>query len=284
MRIANLHERLVLLHGGRAHDVAEVSGGRFGPAVQDVYERWDEFRAWASGTSLHGGAEIDPAALGAPTPAPRQLFGIGLNYRDHAAEAGFETPAGLPPVFTKFATAITGPNTRVALPHGDATGRVEVDWEVELAVVIGRVARRVPPQDAWAHVAGLTVAQDLSERVLQMAGPAPQFSLGKSHPGFLPLGPWLVTTDELPDPDALRLSCAVNGQVVQDGTTADLIVDVPHLIAGLSAVLPLLPGDLILTGTPAGVGMGRTPRRFLAEGDRLVSRIEHLGQMVQTFE
>jgi 2-keto-4-pentenoate hydratase/2-oxohepta-3-ene-1,7-dioic acid hydratase in catechol pathway len=132
-------------------------------------------------------------------------------------------------------------------------------------------------------VAGLTVGQDLSERTVQLAGPAPQFSLGKSFPGFAPTGPWLVTPDELPDRGDLVLGCAVNGESVQKGRTRDLVFSVPELIARLSAVLPLLPGDLIFTGTPAGVGGARNPRRFLTVGDELVSSIDGIGQMRHQF-
>ncbi|MFI0370708.1 fumarylacetoacetate hydrolase family protein [Actinomadura sp. 1N219] len=278
MRIGNLAGRLALLGGDRAVDVEAASGGRFGPDPQAVYAEWDAFRAWASDADLGGGVRFDPAELGAPVPAPRQVFAIGLNYRDHAAESGFDAPDGLPPVFTKFATSITGPVTEVALPPGGHT-----DWEVELVAVIGRHARNVPEDEGWDHVAGLTVGQDISERVSQLAGPAPQFSLGKSFPGFAPTGPWVVTPDEFADPGDLELSSAINGEEVQKARTRELIFSVPLLVARLSAVLPLLPGDLVFTGTPAGVGLGRTPQRWLAPGDELVSRVEGIGELRQRF-
>ncbi|MFF8414127.1 fumarylacetoacetate hydrolase family protein [Streptomyces omiyaensis] len=278
MRIANLSGRLALVVDGRAVDVEKASGGRFSADPQAVYERWEEFRAWAAAAELPVGTALDPAELGSPAPAPRQTLAIGLNYRDHAAESGFAVPEGLPPVFTKFVTSISGPVTEVKLPAGGDT-----DWEVELVAVVGRRAEGVREADAWSHVAGLAVGQDVSERVLQLAGPAPQFSLGKSHPGFAPIGPWLVTPDEFDDPDDLELRCAVNGEEVQKGRTRDLILSVPALIARLSAVLPLLPGDVVFTGTPAGVGIGRDPRRFLAAGDVLVSSVEGIGELRQTF-
>lgn len=187
-------------------------------------------------------------------------------------------PGTLPPVFTKFVTAISGPVTEVKLPEGGNT-----DWEVELVAVIGRRAEGVSEADAWSHVAGLAVGQDISERISQLAGPAPQFSLGKSHPGFAPIGPWLVTPDEFDDPDDLELCCSINGEEMQKGRTRELIFSVPALIARLSATLPLLPGDVLFTGTPAGVGMGRDPKRFLAAGDELVSSIEGIGELRQTF-
>ncbi|MFF7186668.1 fumarylacetoacetate hydrolase family protein [Streptomyces sp. NPDC008222] len=181
-------------------------------------------------------------------------------------------------VFTKFVTALTGPVTEVTLPPGGHT-----DWEVELVVVLGKEGRHVSEADAWSHVAGLTVGQDISERVLQMDGPAPQFSLGKSYPGFAPTGPWLVTPDEFDDPDDLELTCAVNGEEMQRGRSRQLVFSVPALIARLSGVLPLFPGDLIFTGTPAGVGLGRTPQRWLTAGDELVSSIEGIGELRQRF-
>ena len=195
-----------------------------------------------------------------------------MNYTDHASETGLGLPA-VPSTFTKFPTCITGPVAEVALPPGD------VDWEVELVVVLGQTARQVPADRAWDFVAGVCVGQDLSERRRQLVPPSPQFSLGKSHPGFGPTGPVLVTPDELDDPDDLELVCTLNGEVVQQGRTRDMVFPVPELIAHLSAIVTLLPGDLIFTGTPAGVGLGRTPPRFLSPGDVLVSSIGQVGEI-----
>ncbi|MEE4544848.1 fumarylacetoacetate hydrolase family protein [Streptomyces sp. V4-01] len=282
MRIANLRDRLVLVRQDRAIDVEQASAGCFGADPQAVYARWAEFRAWAAEAEERGGlpegSAFTAADLGAPAPAPRQVLAIGLNYRDHASESGFGAPEGLPPVFTKFVTSISGPETEVVLPEGGHT-----DWEVELVAVVGTEAHRVSADAAWEHVAGLAVGQDISERVSQLAGPVPQFSLGKSFPGFAPIGPWLVTPDEFDNPDDLELRCTINGEEVQKGRTRDLIFSVPALIAGLSAVLPLLPGDVIFTGTPAGVGLGRDPQRWLAPGDDLVSTIEGIGELRQRF-
>ena len=278
MRIANLAGRLSLLDGQTAIDVERASGGAFGPDPQAVYDRWAEFTAWAAGAPRAGGAPFDRAALGSPAPAPRQVFGIGLNYRSHAAESGFAVPDQSPPVFTKFPSCITGPYGEITLPAGGHT-----DWEVELVAVIGRRAERVAAADGWAHVAGLAVGQDISERVVQMAGPSAQFSLGKSFPGFGPIGPWLVTVEEFADPDDLELGCSVNGEQMQKSRTSDLIFGVPQLVAQLSAVLPLLPGDVIFTGTPAGVGLGRNPPRWLAEGDELRSYVEGIGELRHRF-
>lgn len=279
MRIANLDGRLVLVTPDTtAVDVEQISAGRFGADPQAVYEVWDEFTRWAAGTDLSGGTPFEPEQLGPPVPRPRQVFAIGLNYSEHAAESGFQVPTAPTVLFTKWASCLTGPVTDVVLPAGGHT-----DWEIELVAVIGRHARDVPVADAWSHVAGLTVGQDLSERIRQSAGPSPQFSLAKSLPGFGPTGPWLVTPDEFADPDDLELGCSINGESVQKGRTRELIFSVPALIAALSRDLALLPGDILFTGTPAGVGMGRAPQRWLAPGDELVSHVEGIGELRQRF-
>jgi 2-keto-4-pentenoate hydratase/2-oxohepta-3-ene-1,7-dioic acid hydratase in catechol pathway len=156
-----------------------------------------------------------------------------------------------------------------------------VDWEVELVVVVGRTAHHVGIDDAWSYVAGLTVGQDYSEREVQQSGPLPQFSMGKSFPQFGPTGPWLVTVDEFDNRDDLELECTINGETVQKARTSAMITPVPQLIQQLSAVCPLFPGDLIFTGTPSGVGMARTPPRYLKPGDVVVSRIENIGEIRQ---
>jgi 2-keto-4-pentenoate hydratase/2-oxohepta-3-ene-1,7-dioic acid hydratase in catechol pathway len=180
-------------------------------------------------------------------------------------------------VFAKYVSSFTGPVGEIELPTG------AVDWEVELVAVIGQLARNVPAQQAWNHVAGLTVGQDLSERDLQLRGEFPQMSLGKSLPGFSPTGPFLVTPDSFGNPDDLAISCTLDGETVQAARTRDLTFSVPQLVAELSAWLPLLPGDVVFTGTPAGVGLARKPPRFLRPGDELVSEIEGIGSMRHTF-
>ncbi|MDQ6740736.1 MAG: fumarylacetoacetate hydrolase family protein [Actinomycetota bacterium] len=279
MRIANHDDRAVLLVSDDAGiDIHATSSGRFGPDLSSLYENWGAFTGWASDLGpTAADVTIDRARLGSPSPAPRQVLAIGLNYSEHAKESGFEQPDTLPPVFTKFLTSITGPDTEVILPAGGNT-----DWEVELVAIIGREAKNVPAAEAWDHVAGLSVGQDLSERISQLAGPAPQFGLGKSFPGFAPIGPWLVTPDSLADPDDLELGCSIDGEQVQKGRTSELIFSVPALIEGLSRVVTLLPGDVIFTGTPAGVGLGRNPQRFLQPGEQLTSWIEGIGELHQT--
>ncbi len=268
MKIANLDGRLVLVLDDGVADVASASGGRFGPDPMSAYEDWSGFAAWAVGVTDVTGP-LDEAALGAPSPRPRQVFAIGLNYRSHAEESGMAVPE-VPATFTKFPAALGGPFDDVEIV-GDS-----VDWEVELVAVVGQLADRVAEAEAWDHVAGLTVGQDISDRALQFAA-GMQFSLGKSRRGYGPTGPWLVTPDEVPDPDDLALGCSIDGETVQDARTSDLIFTVPRLIAELSAVLPLLPGDLIFTGTPAGVGMARTPPRGLRPGEVIESWIEGVG-------
>ena len=278
MRVANLAGRLVMLRDDLAVDVAEASGGRFAADPQAIYAQWDAFVSWAANASLPEGVPFDPAQLGSPVPAPGQVFAIGLNFDAHAAEAGFVTPETEPPVFTKFASSITGPYCDVTIPTGG-----NVDWEVEVVAAIGRTADHVRAADAWSHIAGLAVGQDISERVLQMAAAPPQFSLAKSYANFGPVGPWLVSVDEFDDPDDLELGCAINGETIQKGRTSEMIFPVPALIEKLSAVLPLRPGDIIFTGTPAGVGLGREPQRWLQPGDDLVSWVGGIGEIRQRF-
>ncbi|HMC40740.1 MAG TPA: fumarylacetoacetate hydrolase family protein [Acidimicrobiales bacterium] len=279
MRIADVAGRAkVVVADGEVVDVETASQGRFGPGLADLYERWDEFRA-VFPDKVPPGAAAEPFApgrAGPPSPAPRQVFAVALNYRDHAAESGFRPPDD-PLFFTKFVSAFSGPETEVALPEG------KVDWETELVAVMGRRARTVAEADAWSYVAGVTIGQDISERALQRSGPAPQYSLAKSHPGFAPQGPALVTPDELERPDDLAIGCELNGEVMQSARTSDMIFPVPALVSYLSRVVTLLPGDVIFTGTPPGVGMGRDPQVFVKPGDVLVSRIQGLGEMRQVF-
>jgi 2,4-didehydro-3-deoxy-L-rhamnonate hydrolase len=277
LRIANVDGRATLVDAsGAGLDIEKASDGRFPCHPQAIFERWDALRDWAEAHVGAADRPIAPGDLGAPTPGPRQVLAIGLNYADHVDESKMGRP-DQPPVFTKFQTSITGPNAAVVLPSG------KVDWEVELVVVIGRRAQEVAEAHAWDHVAGLMVGQDLSERAVQLAGPVPQFSLGKSFPGFAPIGPWLVTPDEVPDPDDLELGCRLGDEVLQQGRTSAMIFSVPELIARLSAVLPLLPGDILFTGTPSGVGGARDPQRFLSPGGVLTSHVSGVGQLRNEF-
>ncbi|BBH68553.1 fumarylacetoacetate hydrolase [Actinoplanes sp. OR16] len=262
MRFGTLDGRFVALRDGLAVDTG-----------------LDPLSALARLDSL--GASLPPfpyeeSSLGAPVPHPRQVFAVALNYRPHAAEAGYRPPAD-PLIFTKFPSCITGPFAEVTLPPG------RPDWEIEVVAVIGAGGFAIPRSQAWDAVAGLTVGQDLSERELQTRGTPPQFSLAKSFPGFGPTGPVLVTPDEFPDRDDIAFTCHLGDELVQHGRTSEMIFPIPELVARISAVCPLLPGDLIFTGTPAGVGNRRTPPRYLRPGEVLTSRVEGIGEIRQTF-
>jgi 2-keto-4-pentenoate hydratase/2-oxohepta-3-ene-1,7-dioic acid hydratase in catechol pathway len=268
MKLANVNGRAALVFDDAIADVEQVSGGQFGPDPMNLFKHWSAFIEFARSIAA-GDAPLIETQLRCPVPSPRQVFAIGINYRSHAEESGMVVPE-VPATFTKFPASLAGPFDAIEIV-GDT-----IDWEVELVAVIGTRADRVAEANAWQHVAGLTVGQDISDRQLQFAAGA-QFSLGKSRRGFGPMGPWVVTLDEIAQPDDLALGCSVDGEKVQDARTSDLIFSVPRLIAELSSVLPLLPGDVIFTGTPAGIGATRQPARFLAKGQTLESWIEGIG-------
>jgi 2,4-didehydro-3-deoxy-L-rhamnonate hydrolase len=268
VRLANVKGRAALVLGDEIADVATVSGGRLGPDLAGCYDHWDDLVALAA-TVDTGSGPLVTADLGCPVPTPRQVFAIGLNYRSHAEESGMAVP-DMTATFTTFPASLGGPFDDIEIV-GDA-----VDWEVELVAVIGARADRVDEADSWEHVAGLTVGQDISDRTLQFAGGA-QFSLGKSRRGYGPMGPWVVTPDEVPDPDDVALGSPVDGETVQAARTNDLVFGVPRLVAELSAVVPLLPGDVIFTGTPAGVGFTRQPARSLRPGKVFESWVDGIG-------
>ncbi len=237
-----------------------------------------------SGDVLADLPQVDPETLPRVEGAPRlgvpvgqvgKFIGIGLNYSDHAAEAGMEPPA-MPIVFMKATSSLSGPNDPVYLPRGSEKS----DWEVELGVVIGKRAKYVSEAEALSHVAGYCVVNDVSERAFQTERVG-QWTKGKSCDTFGPVGPWLVTPDEVGDPQALALSLDLNGQRVQTGTSSAMIFTVAQIIAHLSEMMSLNPGDIIATGTPPGVGMGMKPPRYLAEGDVMELEIEGLGRQRQ---
>jgi 2-keto-4-pentenoate hydratase/2-oxohepta-3-ene-1,7-dioic acid hydratase in catechol pathway len=274
MRLANRGGRAWLVDGqGRGADLATASGGRFGPDPMQALAAWDALLEWEAGARPQGEEPLEPRTLGACVPRPRQVFAIGLNYRDHALEAKLERPSA-PMVFTKFPSCLTGPAGDVLL-FSERT-----DYEAELVVVIGREARGVPEERALAHVAGYCVGQDISDRRLQFQDKPPQFSLGKSRESFGPIGPWLTSLDALADPNDLAISCTLSGERVQASRTRELIFGVPALVSYLSRHCALEPGDLIFTGTPGGVGSLRQPPRYLAPGDVIESEVEGLGRLV----
>ncbi len=271
LRIGNLDGRLVRIVGDRAHDVAADSEGRFGPDPMSAYAHWETFLAWARGAPPGAGEAFPAERMGPSVPRPGAVYAIGLNYRDHAEEAGLDVPSS-PMVFTKFRSCLAGPAAAVPLSSE------RVDWEAELVVVIGRPATAVPVPEALAVVAGYCVGQDVSDRRLQFKDKPPQFSLGKSLPGFGPIGPVTPLAD-LADPLDLAITCELDGERVQQSRTSQMVFSVPELVSFLSRHATLEPGDLIFTGTPGGVGSVRTPRRYLAVGEEIVTSIEGLAPL-----
>lgn len=213
--------------------------------------------------------------LGVPVAGTRQFMAIGLNYRAHAAESGLDIPKE-PVIFSKALTSLSGPNDDILLPDDS----VATDWEIELGFVIGTKAQKVSEKDALKYVAGYCLANDVSERDWQIKRNG-QWSKGKSFDTFGPIGPWLVTTDELPDPQKLEMELKVNGEVRQHSNTADMIFPVAKIVSYLSEFMTLLPGDVVITGTPAGVGLGMKPPQFLKKGDVVTLRIDQLGTQTQ---
>ncbi len=228
----------------------------------------DRLRALDVSSLPLAGADV---RVGPCVANPGKIVCIGLNYTDHASESGMQAPTE-PIVFLKSTSSLSGPTDPVRLPPGSEKS----DWEVELAAVIGRTTRYVTEADALDHVAGYALFNDVSERSYQLERGG-QWVKGKSADTFGPLGPWLVTSEEIADPQNLSLTLDVNGQRFQDGTTANMIFGVRTIISYLSRFMSLLPGDIIATGTPAGVGMGQKPPRYLREGDRLRLAIDGLG-------
>jgi len=277
MRFASVRGRASLVLstnavGGVAADLERASKGRFSADPMLAYGRWHDIRDLAASDLDSFGEPFTNDQLFAPSPRPAQIFGIGLNYREHANETGAPIP-DTPLTFTKFASSVNTPNGDVAITVPTA------DWEVELVAVIGKGGRDIAEADGWDAVAGLCVGQDISDRLLQRATQPPQFSLGKSRRGYSPFGPWLTDARVVADRDALTMHCQRNGVEVQRTSTDDMIFSVPQLVSYLSGIVELLPGDVIYTGTPSGVGGARKPPQFLAPGDVLVSTIDGLGSI-----
>ncbi|MEI6701115.1 MAG: fumarylacetoacetate hydrolase family protein [Actinomycetota bacterium] len=274
MRFAALNHRAHVLIGDRAIDLEEASGGRLSADPMETIRRLQEVRSFIEETQPVGRI-FRMEELTLPVPAPPQSMAIGVNYADHAAEMDIELAAE-PVTFAKFPTSLAGPNELVTLPSST------VDWEIELVLVMGRDAFRLSIDEAWDAVAGLTIGQDLSDRVVQFAA-GRQFSLGKSSPGFGPIGPWIVTPDELPNRDDLELSCAIDGVTVQHSRTSKMLRGVAPLLVDVTKHLALKCGDVLFTGTPAGAGFALTPPRYLKPGEQLTSTIEGIGTLVTTF-
>ncbi len=271
-RLASIGGRAALVLGDHHFDLEACSGGELGPDPMAAVAAHRRLHEIATGLpdGEPSGALAD-AVLDAPVPRPVNVFGIGLNYRSHVAESGLgggDDPVA-PVVFTKFPSCICAPGSDVAL-EGDS-----VDYEAELVVVIGTGGKDIAAADAWDHVAGVTGGQDISDRALQFAARPPHFDLGKSRDTYGPIGPVLVSPDAFDDPDDIALTCEVNGERRQRGSTADMIFSVPALVAYLSSILTLRPGDLVFTGTPDGVGMATG--NLLVPGDVITTTIEGVG-------
>jgi 2-keto-4-pentenoate hydratase/2-oxohepta-3-ene-1,7-dioic acid hydratase in catechol pathway len=213
----------------------------------------------------------------APVTRPGKIICLGLNYRDHAIESGAQIPTE-PVVFAKFSNAVIGPNEPIRLPPDSE----EVDFEAELVFVIGRSGRNIPEADAMRYVAGYTCGHDVSARDYQIRRGGGQWIIGKTFDTFAPMGPVLVTPEELPDPHRLRIQCRLNGQTMQDSNTGQMIFNIPQTIAYLSRVMTLEPGDVVFTGTPPGVGMARKPKVFLKDGDEVEIEVEGIGVLRNT--
>jgi 2-keto-4-pentenoate hydratase/2-oxohepta-3-ene-1,7-dioic acid hydratase in catechol pathway len=268
-RLASIENRAVLLKDNGVFDLEKHASG-FSPDPMEAIARYRDLHEVAASLDGPGDGEIDPSLLSVPVPRPQKVLGIGLNYRAHAEESKMDIPEK-PLVFNKLSSCVVGPNSDVIV-FGPTT-----DWEAELVVVMGTSARDIPAEQAWDNIAGVTCGQDISERTTQFASRPPHFDLGKSYDTFGPVGPSIVSVDQLDNPNDLGLQCSVNGEEKQNARTSDLIFDVPALVEYISAICTLQPGDMIFTGTPSGVGaMAGT---FLQPGDEITTTIETVGTM-----
>jgi 2-keto-4-pentenoate hydratase/2-oxohepta-3-ene-1,7-dioic acid hydratase in catechol pathway len=241
--------------------------------VQDILACGDATITRAATAAIAGrGVSLKGLTLLAPIQAPQKILCVGLNYADHAAETG-ATVGDEPVIFNKLPTCLRGPEAPIELPPESN----EVDYEAELVIVIGKTARRVSRDAARSHVAGYCCGHDVSARDWQKNKPGKQWLLGKTFDSFAPLGPWIVTADEVPNPEDLKVQMRLNGELMQNSSTKQLIFGIDYLVSYLSHVCTLLPGDLIYTGTPPGVGVARTPPVFLKPGDICEVEVEGLG-------
>jgi 2-keto-4-pentenoate hydratase/2-oxohepta-3-ene-1,7-dioic acid hydratase in catechol pathway len=231
---------------------------------------WDTLKKLAATLDAGTGSPVAIADLSCPVPQPRQMFAVGLNYRKHAAEMGSPLPP-LPLVFAKFQSSLNSPTGNIEIQSDT------VDYESELVIIVGKGGRNIVEATAWDHVAGLCAGQDVSDRGLQYMGSPPQFSLGKSRVGYSPIGPWVTDMSNNDKRDDLQLGCTVNGEQRQDTQTSDMIFGIAHIIAYMSTIVELFPGDVIYTGSPFGVGHGRKPQVYLKPGDIVETTLEGVG-------
>jgi len=270
-RLANVEGRAALVRGDYYYDLEIVSNGTLGSGPMDALSSLEELSLISATLSdAEPTGNLNDVQLESPVPIPGSVFAVGLNYRKHAEESNMTIP-NVPMVFSKYPSCITGPTADIDM-RSDYS-----DFEAELVVVIGQGGKNIPVTDGWNHVAGLCVGQDFTDRAVQFNSAPPQFDLGKSLDTFGPIGPVLVSPDELDNPNSLGLECIINGEVRQKNNTSDLIFDAPTLVSYLYQLVTLKTGDLIFTGTPSGVGA--PDGRFLKDGDVVTTTIEGLGSI-----
>ena len=276
MRLANYGGRASIIVDERVIDVEKASGGSLGsdPMLLSDLANHAALQQIVASVDVSTWPQLQPEQLGAPVPRPPKGFGVALNYRQHALESGRDLPTE-PHLFGKTENCVCGPYDDIVVP----LGRSEIDYEAELVVVFGRTCKAASAEDAWSYIAGVTCGQDISDRGEQFRPPVKQFTIAKTYDTFGPIGPYLVTLDELTNRDGLELEGRLNGQMMQHSNTSDLIFDVPELVRWLSRFITFQPGDLIWTGTPGGVGEAQKPPRFLVAGDVLETEIEGIGTM-----
>ncbi len=276
MRLANLSGRATIVIHERAVDVQRASDGALSadPMMMSALANHTALRALALNAKVGDWPVLEPAQLGAPVPRPGKGFGVALNYRQHALESGRPLPTE-PHLFGKSLNCVVGPFDEIVVPAGCES----VDYEAELVIVFGRTCKNVRRDDAWSMLAGVTCGQDVSDRAEQHRPPVKQFTIAKSYDSFGPIGPYLVTHDDLANRDALPLQCRIGGEVLQTTNTSDLIFNVPALVEWVTRYMTFEAGDLLWTGTPGGVGEARDPQRFLRAGDIVETDIDGVGCM-----
>ena len=278
MRLANFEGRAVVVTDQGLVDIATASKGQFPSTTDHVVAHLEAVQRWLDEARPEVTSSISPeelardSRLGPVVERPSQIFAVGLNYPSHAVEMKMAPPSK-PMVFTKFSSSLAGATASFPVPSP------RTDWEAELVVIFSKRGRNIKRSSALTYVAGYCVGQDLSDRDLQTQGASAQFSLGKSYENFSPLGPWLTTASEISNPNALRITCDVNGVRYQDSSTHDMLFDVMDLVTYLSTVCELRAGDVMFTGSPHGVGQAQSPPVYLSPGDVVVTSIEGLGTL-----
>jgi len=270
-RLANIEGRAALVSGDAYYDLEDISNGNFSGDPMQALERLSELSALgAQLDNFEPSGQLADVELGPPVPNPKNCYAVGLNYRNHAEESNMDIPP-VPMVFTKHTSCISGPTANIEMRSD------YVDYEAELVAVIGKPGKDIARDDAWQHVAGLCVGQDISDRPMQFSAAPPQFNLGKSFDTFGPIGPVLTSLDSLDDYRSMEIQCDVSGELRQKDNVDDLIFDIPFIISYLSEIVTLNTGDVIFTGTPAGVGV--IDGKYLRDGEILTTSIAGLGTL-----